>query len=212
MPSIETLAVFVTAAVLIGISPGPSNLYVMSRTVAQGRRGGLVAAAGLAAGSVVHVIAAAAGLSAVFVLAPLAYTVLKFVGAAYLVWLGVQLLRAPGGDLRQPGTRPAKAASAVFRESVLVELTNPKTALFFLAFLPQFVDPAVGPVAPQLLLLGAITTLVALPCDLLVVFLADRAARLFAHSERLRTRLDQAAGGVMIGLGLWVAISDRARG
>jgi threonine/homoserine/homoserine lactone efflux protein len=211
MPSVETLVVFTTAAILIGISPGPSNLYVMSRTVAQGRRGGVVAAAGLAAGSIVHVIAAALGLSAVFVVAPVAYTVLKFAGAAYLVWLGIQLLRAPGGALEAGEAPPAKPAARVFRESVLVELTNPKTALFFLAFLPQFVDPALGPVAPQLLLLGAITTLVAIPCDLVVVVLSDQAARWLARSEAVRRRLDQGAGGVMVALGLWVAVSERAR-
>ncbi|HSG87666.1 MAG TPA: LysE family translocator [Pseudomonadales bacterium] len=211
MPPLDTLLVFAGAAILIGISPGPSNLYVMSRTIAQGRRGGLVAAAGLAAGSLVHVAAAALGLSAVFGLSPWAYTLLKLAGAAYLVWLGVQMLRAPTGPAQARRALPAKSPRAIFRESVLVEVTNPKTALFFLAFLPQFVDPALGSVAVQLLLLGAFTTIVAVPCDLVVILLADRAARALARSERLRGILDRASGGVMVGLGVWVAVADRAR-
>jgi len=164
MPSAEALLIFTAAAVVMNLAPGPSNLYVLSRSLAQGTRAGLIAAAGLAAGSLGHVAAAALGLSAVFVYSPVAYGLLKLAGAGYLVYLGLTYLLSPS----PPGiakAKPAKPRRAIFLESALVELLNPKTALFFLAFLPQFADVAAGPLAPQLILLGLIVTLTALPCD-----------------------------------------------
>ncbi len=154
MPSLEVLLAFTVTAVVMNLSPGPSNLYVMARAISQGATGGLVAAAGLAVGSLVHVVAAVFGLAAVFQYSPLAYTVFKLAGAGYLIYLGVSYWRARPAAIDEAERLPVKSLGTVFRESVIVEATNPKTALFFLALLPQFVDPAAGPVAPQFLLLG----------------------------------------------------------
>jgi len=209
MPSAETLLVFAAAALLLNISPGPSNFYVMSRSVAQGPRGGAVAAMGLAVGSLVHVVAAALGISALFHYFPAAFGVVKLVGAAYLIYLGIQYLR--GGARGRP-TGPdagARPHGRIFTESILVEVLNPKTALFFLAFLPQFVDVSRGPPAPQILLLGSIVTLSAIPCDLFVAWISGSAARAIAGNARLARIHDLLSGSILVGLGLYVAQSER---
>lgn len=214
MPTPETLLIFTAAALLMNISPGPSNFYVMSRSIAQGWRGGVVAAFGLALGSLVHVVAAALGLSAVLHYFPVAYAVLKLVGAAYLVYLGVRYLR---GIHR--GEKPRMAAGdraefrsnrRIFTESILVEVLNPKTALFFLAFLPQFVDVSLGPPAPQILLLGLIVSLSAVPCDLFVAMVSGSASRAFADNARLARAQEYVSGSILIALGLYVAQSERS--
>ncbi len=209
MPSGETLLIFTAAAVVMNLSPGPSNLYVLSRSLAQGSRAGLIAAAGLAAGSLGHVAAAALGLSAVFVYSPVAYGLLKLAGAGYLVYLGLTYLLSPAPP-GIPATAPAKPRRRIFLESALVELLNPKTALFFLAFLPQFVDVAGGPLAPQFLLLGLIVTLTALPCDAGVAVLSGRAARLLSATPLVRRIQSWVSGSILIGLGVFVALGRRA--
>lgn len=207
MPSPETLIVFTMAALLMNISPGPSNFYVMSRAIGQGAGAGLEAAAGLAAGSLVHVAAAAAGLSAVFLYSPTAYTVIKFVGAAYLVYLGVTMLRRrPVEDAADQALAP-KSGRRIFRESFFVEVLNPKTAVFFLAFLPQFVDTGLGAPAAQILVLGLIVTATALPCDALVAFSSGAAARAILRSTLLQRVQNWVSGSILIGLGCYVALA-----
>lgn len=208
MPSLETLLIFTAAALVLNLSPGPSNFYVLSRSLAQGTPAGLVATAGLAAGSLVHV-AAALGLSAVFVYSPMAYGLLKLAGAAYLVYLGIVTLFARGGApgaVDQAAPRPPRR---IFRQSVLVEVLNPKTALFFLAFLPQFADVQAGPLAPQILLLGMIVTLSGLPCDAAVAALSGRAGRFFSASSLAQRLLNWVSGSILIGLGAFVALGRR---
>ncbi len=213
MPSIEVLIGFTAAAVIMNLSPGPSNLYVMARAVAQGARGGLVAAAGLAVGSLVHVFAAVFGLAAVFKYSPLAYTVFKLVGAGYLIYLGVSYWRAGPAAVENAERLPAKSLGTVFRESVIVEATNPKTALFFLALLPQFVDPAAGPVAPQFLLLGLIVTVSAIPCDVLVAVAAARVSQWLIRHEQAQVIQERVSGSILLGLGGYIvaaeAVGDR---
>lgn len=209
MPSLETLLIFTAAALVMNISPGPSNFYVMSRSLTQGPAAGMIAASGLAAGSLVHVAAAALGLSALFLYSPLAYTALKLAGAAYLIFLGLRILLAkpvmPGTEA-SGGGRPARR---IFLESALVEILNPKTALFFLAFLPQFVDVAAGPVAPQVLLLGAVVTLTALPCDVVVALASGSAARLLTGRPSALRLQNWLSGSVLVGLGVFVALARR---
>ncbi len=159
------------------------------------RGAGVVSAAGLATGSLVHVVAAAYGLSVIFQVSATAYTLLKVAGAAYLIWLGIGYLR------RGPST---------FRESALVEALNPKTALFFLALLPQFVEVAAGPVVPQVLLLGLIVTLTAIPCDLLIAFASGSLAKVLLRRPIYGRIQDWVAGSLLIALGVWVAVSRRA--
>ena len=213
MPTLETLLIFTAASLLMNISPGPSNFYVMSRSIAQGWRGGAMAAAGLALGSLVHVAAAALGLSAVFHHFPVAYGVLKLIGAAYLVYLGIQHF-SRARRAREPRVLQADGARAlsrrrIFAESVLVEVTNPKTALFFLAFLPQFVDVSRGPPAPQIMVLGIIVCLSAIPCDLLVAAVSGRAARALSENARIARLQEYLSGSILVGLGLYVARSER---
>ena len=208
MPSLETLLLFTAAAALMNISPGA--LRILARHRSRRPRAGLVAAGGLATGGMVHVVAAALGLSALLQLSSTAFTVLKLVGAAYLVWLGLRYLLTPYAGPLEARAVAATPTPRIFRESVLVEVLNPKTALFFLAFLPQFVAPGAGPVAPQIVLLGLIVTATALPCDALVAVASGRVAKALERRplvERLQNRL---SGAILVGLGLFVALAKRA--
>jgi threonine/homoserine/homoserine lactone efflux protein len=146
MFSLTSLALFMSATLALNLAPGPDMLYVSTRSLAQGRRAGIVSALGIAAGSVVHTIAIASGLAALLAAVPVAYEVVRFVGAAYLIWLGVQALRAKTSPLDGRQLAPA-TEWAIFRQGMITNVLNPKVALFFLAFLPQFADPAHGPVA-----------------------------------------------------------------
>ncbi len=210
MPSLETLLIFTAAALVMNISPGPSNFYVMARSLAQGAKAGLLAAAGLAAGSLVHVTAAALGLSAIFLYSPAAFTVLKLIGAGYLIYLGIRSLLAKPQSPADLAVAARKPGRRIFAESLAVEVLNPKTALFFLAFLPQFVDVGAGPVAPQILLLGLIVTLTAIPCDAVVAFASGSAARLLTSRPVFQRLQNWVSGSVLIGLGVFVALSRRS--
>lgn len=211
MPPIELLLTFTVAALLMSLSPGPSNLYVMARSIGQGTKAGVVAAIGLALGAMVHVVATTLGVAAIFEYSPFAYTVLKLAGAAYLIYLGVRYLTA------RPETAGATAPirhtphGRILRESMLVEITNPKTALFFLALLPQFVVPEAGPVAPQLLLLGLISTFAAIPCDVAVAVASGRAARWLARNERAQVLQQRLSGSILLGLGGYILFEEARR-
>src|SRR5919112_3699123 len=151
MPAPETLAVFALASLALIAFPGPSVFYILARSFAGGRRAGLVSMLGVETGGLIHVAGATLGLSALLASSAVAFGVVKYAGAAYLVWLGISRLRA-----KEPPELPPMPDGRVFRQGVLVNVLNPKTALFFLAFLPQFVDPGAGPVAPQMLVLGTL--------------------------------------------------------
>ena len=211
MPPIELLLTFTVAALLMSLSPGPSNLYVMARSIGQGTKAGVVAAIGLALGAMVHVIATTLGVAAIFEYSPLAYTVLKLAGAAYLIYLGIRYLttRPEIADAAAPVHRTPHGR--ILRESMLVEITNPKTALFFLALLPQFVVPEAGPVAPQLLLLGLISTFAAIPCDVTVAVASGRAARWLARNERAQVLQQRLSGGILLTLGGYILFEEARR-
>jgi threonine/homoserine/homoserine lactone efflux protein len=208
MPSLPHLALFAVAALVMNAVPGPSNLYVLSQSLQGGSRAGLLAAVGLALGSLFHVALAVAGLAALLRYAPGLYEAIRLAGAAYLIYLGIKALREGAVALPSAGGAP-RSFRRVLLDAALIEMLNPKTALFFLAFLPQFVEPAAGPPAAQLLVLGALVTLTALPCDMLVALAGARLARLFATQARRRwpSRL---AGSTLIGLGLYTAVMKRA--
>ncbi len=209
MPGLESLAIFALAAAVMNISPGPSNLYVMSRSLAQGPRAGLVATAGLATGSLFHVCVTALGLAAILRYSPTFYAVVKLGGAAYLVFLGLRLLLSKAPDVAATAAVGYRPHLRIFRESILVEVLNPKTALFFLAFLPQFADPAAGPLAPRLLLLGGIVTVTAIPCDAFVALAAGAAAKVMSRRPLYRRLQNWLSGSVLVGLGAYVATSER---
>lgn len=208
MPEAHSLLLFAGAGLLLNVTPGPDLLYILGRSVSQGRQAGLLSALGIGAGCLFHVTAAALGVSALVLAVPVAYDVVRWAGALYLVWLGVKALRSQGSSLEVQALE-ATSPRRVFVQGVITNALNPKVALFFLAFLPQFADPTRGPLAPQLLLLGAIFTVNGtLVCLVFALF----AARL---GEWLKTRygvtrlLDRATGGLFIALGLRLALLDR---
>ena len=176
MPEPQTLGLFFLAALVLVLIPGPGVLYIVARSVDQGRRAGLLSVAGVGAGNMVQVAWAALGLSALVASSAVAFDVVRYAGAAYLVWLGVQRLRAPDAPASAP-VAPLRRGRIV-GQGALVAALNPKTAVFFVAFLPQFIDPAGGAVAVQALVLGSVFVLLALCTDALYALasgtLADR--------------------------------------
>lgn len=206
MPGIDLLIPFALATAVFAYFPGPALLYTAAQTLAGGKRAGLMAALGIHLGCYFHVLAAAFGLSAILQYVPELYLALKLAGSAYLIWLGVSMLwqkTAPKTALE----RPAKTTGRALFESMTVEILNPKVALFFIAFLPQFADPAaVLPVGLQLLVLGIIVNFSFSSADLVAIFLTDRVVR-SVRSSSLGARLARGLGGlVLVGLGLRLAL------
>lgn len=202
-----TLALFTATALAIAISPGPGILYVAARTLAGGRSEGLASSFGTGLGGLVHVAAGAVGVSALVMTSAEAFTLLKLAGAVYLVWLGIKAIR----EARRPfeATPVTTGTARAFREGILVEALNPKTAAFFLAFLPQFVDPSAGPVWLQFLLLGLISVTLNTAVDVVVALLASRARSIAVGRPALLRRLRTAAGGLIATLGLALLFARR---
>ena len=201
MASAELLIAFAVATALFAYFPGPALLYTAAQTLARGRRAGLMAALGIHVGCYAHVLAATLGLSAVFRYVPEAYTALKIAGAAYLVWLGIQMLRGGGTDAA-PKIAP-KSARRAFAESIVVELLNPKVAIFFIAFLPQFVDPAGSlPVWLQSLILGVVVNLAFSSADVVTAFTASAVVGRLKKSGTMERTARWIGGGLLIGLGV----------
>ncbi len=165
------LSLFIGATLVLLLTPGPAVLYIIARSIDQGRSAGLVAVLGMAVGSFFHILAAAFGLSALLMTSSLAFQAVKYVGAAYLIYLGVRKLISRS-QLQEPELGKTKNLRSIFTESIVVNLLNPKTALFFLAFLPQFIHASQGSVAVQFITLGAIFTLMGLVSDSLFAILA----------------------------------------
>jgi threonine/homoserine/homoserine lactone efflux protein len=210
MPEPSTFLLFVAAAIAMLVMPGPAVLYVVTRSVAQGRGAGLVSVLGVHAGSVVHVAFATLGVSALLYASATAFTVVKYAGAAYLVLLGVRKLLSPRGD---EAVAPAAVAprARLLGQGMVVNVLNPKTALFFLAFLPQFANPARGPIAPQLLVLGCTFIVLGLVSDASYALLAGTLAGRLRRVRRVRVALDRSSGVVFIGLGAAAALAGDAR-
>lgn len=208
MPDSHLLLAFVAATLVFAFMPGPAMLYAAAQTVARGRRAGWFAALGIHIGCYVHVIAATLGLSALFEAVPTLYLALKLAGAAYLVWLGVRMFLDRSPAVTTSAEIAERRPLAAFRQSVLVEVLNPKTAIFFLAFLPQFTDPAAAlPIWAQLLVLGTFVNLMFTSADVVCVLLADRVAR-YLRASRSAGRIAQRIGGsILVGLGLNVALN-----
>ena len=210
MPDPATLLVFTGAALLLIVIPGPAVLYILAQSVEHGRTAGLVSAAGIGAGGLVHIAAAVIGLSSLILSSAVAFSIVKYAGAAYLIYLGVRRLLA-----REPADRPEQPApaalGAVFRRGIVVNVLNPKTALFFLAFLPQFVDPGQGAVPLQLVILGTTFVTLALLSDGLYALAAGTIAQRIRR-RRARRRVDAAryaTASVYLGLGTATALASR---
>ena len=185
---------------MIALSPGPGLFYVAARTLAGGRGEGLASTFGTGLGGLVHVAAGAAGVSALVMASADAFALLKIVGALYLIWLGIKTVREARFEMTPSVER--MGAGRAFREGIVVEALNPKTAAFFLAFLPQFVDPAAGPAWLQFLILGTISVALNTAADVAVVALVSRARSMALARPALLRRLRQGAGAAIAGLGL----------
>jgi len=208
MPSHEILIAFLIATFLFACIPGPAMLYTAAQTIGQGRRAGWMAALGIHIGGYAHVLAAAFGLAALFAAVPVLYAVVKLIGAGYLIWLGLMLVVTRQKLPASIGAIEVKSPRRAFWDSIAVELLNPKTAIFFLTFLPQFTDVSASlPIWGQLLILGVIVNIIFSSADLFCVLLADRITRLFRQSTAASQLVRRAGGGVLIALGFNLAIS-----
>lgn len=207
MPDAAHLAAFFAATITIALIPGPGILYVLARSLGGGRAVGLRSSYGTGVGGLFHVAAAAVGLSAIIAASATAFTTVKYLGAAYLIWLGVSALRQR--DVPAPHARDEGGArgDGAFRQGIVTEALNPKTALFFLTFLPQFCQPENGPLALQVLVLGTVAVALNTLVDVVVAFGAGRISDRLRQNPALWRRQQVATGGALIGLGLFAAAS-----
>ena len=207
---------FLIAAIVLAAMPGPGMLYVLARTLQAGSRDGLLSSLGTGLGGFMHVIAAAFGLSVILATSATAFTALKWVGAGYLIFLGIRNLIQARRDgramLDAPTANSMRRRTAVhaLRDGFLAEVLNPKTALFFLALLPQFVVLEAAPLAPRLVLLGAISVTLNTTADLVIVALAAPLGRYLRRHRGFQRRLSQASGLTMIGLGFFLATAKKS--
>jgi threonine/homoserine/homoserine lactone efflux protein len=196
---------FLAAAFVLAVTPGPGIFYVLARSLAGGRREGIHSSLGTFVGGLCHVVAAALGVSAILAASAVAFHTVKYAGAAYLVWLGIRMIRTRNAE---PPVATAEPSQGAFRQGILTEALNPKTALFFLSFIPQFIAPQAGHLFFQFVVLGAISVTLNTTADLVVVLLAAPLERKLKHSARFRRRQRVASGLGMIGLGAYLAFAD----
>lgn len=213
MPDPTQLALYVAAALVLAITPGPGIFYVAARTLAGGRAEGMASSFGTGLGGMVHVLAGSLGVSAIVLASAELFTALKLLGAAYLVWIGLRTFlsarRDAAAGLNDGSAAPLVGPRRAFREGVLVEALNPKTAAFFLAFVPQFVDPAQGHVALQFMLLGFVSVALNTLVDVVVAVAASGIRDGAAARPSLIRRLREASGAAMVALGLGLALAKR---
>src|SRR6516225_176262 len=205
MISGQTLILFLLAAGALILMPGPAVLFIVARSAHQGRRAGIASALGVASGGLVHVAGAVLGLSALLAASAVAFSAIRWVGAAYLIWLGIKTWRTR--DIAENAAPPPAPLRRLFAQGFVVNLLNPKTALFFLAFLPQFVDPAHGHVTLQILQLGMLFALMGWCSDSTYALIAGTVAERIRGSLRLRRIQRQVSGGGLIALGVAAAFS-----
>lgn len=210
MLSTETLLTFFTASILLGLAPGPDNLFVLTQSALYGRSAGLVVMLGLCTGLVVHTAAVAFGVAAIFQASATAFSALKFIGAGYLLYLAWQAFRAQPVSVSQKdeGTmRPGR--QGLYGRGILMNITNPKVSIFFLAFLPQFANPARGSVTMQILLLGGFFIIATILVFGTVAVVAGSLSKRFSRSDRVQTGLNRLAGFVFAGLAVKLASATR---
>ena len=209
MPTFETLTLFSAAAVAITLVPGPSMLYVASRSIVHGRAAGIWSALGLATGLFFHTVAASLGLSAIFIHFPLAFYLIKYLGAAYLIYLGIQMLFAKRSFVTIATNSATLSSPRIYTQGIITEILNPKTALFFLSFLPQFVNPLQGSSALQMMILGCILVFTALSADLLIAVTGGTLSKWVIAHPLMQKVQNGLAGTALIALGVRLAISER---
>lgn len=209
---------FLIAAVLLNLSPGPDIAFILAQTVKNGRRTGFYAMFGIWTGAFLHVLLATVGLSAILATSATAFTVVKWVGAAYLFWLGIQAIRSSGGSFiadtsdtgNSTGDNRKTNDKQVFRQGMLIAALNPKVAIFFLAFLPQFVVEGAGSASAQLFLHGSLIIVVAAFIEPPLVILGDRLTHRLSDNPRIALWLDRGLGSLFIALGIRLALSERS--
>ena len=201
-----TFITFLSASILLAITPGPAIMYVLTRSLAGGRREGILSSLGTLVGGFVHVLAAGLGLSAVLATSAIAYQAVRWAGAAYLVYLGIRMIRR--AREQSEFVREKRSPGNPFRQGILTEVLNPKTALFFLSFIPQFVDAKAGDVLVQFLMLGTISVILNSSADVLVAVFAGPIGERLLASRRARRNQQRATGALMIGLGVFVVARE----
>jgi len=206
LPNTPSLLLFLAGSIVVLLIPGPAVFYVLSRSVGQGRSAGVVSAAGISVGSLCHVAAAVLGLSALLVSSARAFQAVKFVGAAYLIFLGVRLLLSPVQEAT-PDAEGGHSYGRIFAQGILVNIFNPKSALFFLAFLPQFVEPSRGHIPLQVFSLGVLFAFMGLLSDSSWALVAGTLAAKLKSNLRWRRTQKNISGGALIALGLATAFS-----
>jgi threonine/homoserine/homoserine lactone efflux protein len=206
---IHDLWLFVLAGLLLNITPGPDTLYIVGRSTTQGFRAGVLAALGIAGGCFVHISAAAIGLSALLAASAAAFTVLKFIGAAYLVYVGITLLREPGNAKPNASGIPAAPLKRIFWQGFLTNALNPKVALFFLAFLPQFIDTSSPGKTAAFLLLGLIFNVNGTLWNIFVAWATVSFKRVFSSGSSAGLWINRSIGAIFVGLGIKLALSER---
>ncbi len=207
LPDWPLLSTFLIASFVLAVTPGPGVFYIVTRSLMQGRRAGLASVAGVAAGNFGNALAAAIGLAALFAVSSLAFTVVKYAGALYLIWLGVQMLRQPVATSADAEPAPARH---VFRDGFIVALLNPKTTLFFAAFLPQFMNPTVAPL-PQSIALGALFVAIAAVTDSLYALTAGSVAPALKRHGQAQAFGRRLGGSLFLGLGLFAALTGQRK-
>ncbi len=211
VPSTASIGLFALAATLLLLTPGPAVLYIVARSVEQGRIAGLASVFGITTGTLVHVLASTLGLSALLASSTLAFAVVKYAGAAYLIYMGVLRIIRRTGSPATSFVLPRRSLRRLFRDGFIVNLLNPKTALFFLAFLPQFVDPSRGSVPFQIAFLGLLFTIMGLVSDGLYALVAGSAGLWVKRQSRFLEWERYVTGSVFIGLGLTAALAGGGR-
>jgi threonine/homoserine/homoserine lactone efflux protein len=207
MVDANKMVLFLTAALLLAAAPGPGMLYVLARSLAGGRREGVLSSVGTFVGGMVHVLAAAAGVSVVLARSAMAFSTVKYAGAAYLCFLGVRMILAARRDGDELPAEAARRVRNPFWQGIATEVLNPKTALFFLSFIPQFVNREAGHVFLQFLALGAISVTLNTSADLVVTMFAGPLGNRIRSSVKFRRAQRTATGAIMIGLGSYLAVS-----
>jgi threonine/homoserine/homoserine lactone efflux protein len=203
----QNLALFVVSGILLNILPGPDTLYIIGRSVSQGRKAGVLSALGISSGCAVHTLAAAFGLSAILAASASAFLIVKFAGAAYLAYLGIRMLLERKGADGGPGIFAPQSSWAIFRQGILTNVLNPKVALFFLSFLPQFVNPASNTKIAAFLFLGGIFIFNGTIWCLIVVWFAAAIGRRLRESSSAAGIVRRTTGALFVGLGLKLAVT-----
>jgi len=210
MESSSYWLLFLSAAIAINITPGPDMIYILSRTIAQGRKIGIASSFGVCSGALVHIFAAAFGLSAILATSAMAFSVIKYVGAAYLVYLGIQAFRSKGVSFDIPVKKQVQSTFwKAYRQGALIDILNPKVAIFFMAFLPQFVRPELGHASAQILILGFLVNLVGVIIESFLVLTAAQTTTFFRNNSHFTTWIDRVLGSVLIGLGIRLAFTKQ---